>query len=145
MARPGSANTKAHGALQRRIDTDFGSFDQMKHQFTAAAAEVFGSGWAWLGVKKDGTLAITTTPNQDNPLMPSMATAHNVAYEPMIPIFGLDVWEHAYYLKYQNRRAEYISAFWNVANWDVAVEYYDKFASKQKPVVLEHAASMEAE
>jgi len=136
FARPGSTNTEAHGALQRRIDADSGSFEQMQTQFTAAAVEVFGSDWSWLGVKKDGTLAVTTTQNQDNPLMPSMPTALNVAYEPTIPILGLDVWEHAYYLKYQNRRPEYISAFWNVANWDKVVEYYDDFASKQKAVEI---------
>ena len=99
----------------------------MKQEFNAAASSRFGSGWAWLGVKDDGKLGITSTPNQDNPLMPGVD-------QPLIPILGLDVWEHAYYLKYQNRRPEYISAFWNVANWDKVVEYYDNFASKGKAV-----------
>ncbi|OWZ08267.1 Manganese superoxide dismutase [Phytophthora megakarya] len=127
MTSPGSTNTAPHGALKTRIDEDFGSLDQMKQEFNAAASSRFGSGWAWLGVKADGKLAITSTPNQDNPLMPGVD-------QPLIPILGLDVWEHAYYLKYQNRRPEYISAFWNVANWDKVVEYYDQFASKGKPV-----------
>jgi Fe-Mn family superoxide dismutase len=129
MATPGSTNTAPHGALKARIEADFGSVDQMKEKFNAAASTRFGSGWAWLGVKADGSLAITSTPNQDNPLMPHVEN-------PMIPILGLDVWEHAYYLKYQNRRPEYISAFWNVANWDKVVEYYDDFASKQKAVEI---------
>jgi hypothetical protein len=82
----------------------------MKAKFNAAAAGRFGSGWAWLAVK-DGALLITSTPNQDNPLMAAAETQ-------AIPILGLDVWEHAYYLKYQNRRPEYIAAFWNVVNWE---------------------------
>jgi Fe-Mn family superoxide dismutase len=127
MTSPGSTNTAPHGALKAKIDEDFGSFEAMKEKFNNAAATRFGSGWAWLGVKADGKLAITSTPNQDNPLMPNVD-------EPLIPILGLDVWEHAYYLKYQNRRPEYINAFWNVANWDKVVEYYDNFASKGKPV-----------
>lgn len=129
MTSPGSTNTAPHGALKARIEQDFGSLDEMKTQFNAAASTRFGSGWAWLGVKADGSLAITSTPNQDNPLMPGVD-------QPLIPILGLDVWEHAYYLKYQNRRPEYISAFWNVANWDKVVEYYDDFASKGKPVEI---------
>lgn len=129
MAAPGLVNTAPHGALKARIEEDFGSLDQLKQQFNAAASTRFGSGWAWLGVKADGKLAISSTPNQDNPLMPGVD-------QPLIPILGLDVWEHAYYLKYQNRRPEYISAFWNVANWDKVVEYYDNFASQQKPVEI---------
>ncbi|KAF0747303.1 hypothetical protein AaE_007773 [Aphanomyces astaci] len=127
MAAPGSTNTAPHGNLKARIEQDFGSVDQLKEKFNAAASTRFGSGWAWLGVRADGTLGITSTPNQDNPLMPNTE-------DPMIPILGLDVWEHAYYLKYQNRRPEYISAFWNVANWDKVVEYYDQFASKGEAV-----------
>ncbi|KAG2530358.1 hypothetical protein BBO99_00002083 [Phytophthora kernoviae] len=127
MTSVGNTNTTPTGALKTRIEEDFGSLDQMKQEFNAAASSRFGSGWAWLGVKADGKLAITSTPNQDNPLMPGVD-------QPLIPILGLDVWEHAYYLKYQNRRPEYISAFWNVANWDKVVEYYDDFASKGKPL-----------
>jgi Fe-Mn family superoxide dismutase len=93
------------GKLGEAITGTFGSFDTFKEKFGAAAMGRFGSGWAWL-VKKGGTLEITSTPNQDSPLM-----------EGIEPVFGLDVWEHAYYLKYQNRRAEYIAAWWNVANW----------------------------
>ncbi|MCL6549294.1 MAG: superoxide dismutase [Alicyclobacillus sp.] len=93
------------GALADAINTTFGSFDKFKEEFTKAALGRFGSGWAWL-VVDGGKLAITSTPNQDNPLM-----------EGKTPIFGLDVWEHAYYLKYQNKRPDYVAAFWNVVNW----------------------------
>jgi superoxide dismutase, Fe-Mn family len=88
----------------------FGSFDKFKEQFTAAAMTRFGSGWAWL-VKTGDELKITSTPNQDNPLM-------DLAEVKGMPVLGVDVWEHAYYLKYQNRRNEYLAAFWNVVNWD---------------------------
>ena len=89
----------------------------MKEEFAKAATGRFGSGWAWLIVGKDGKLAITSTPNQDNPLMP-------VAETQGTPILGLDVWEHAYYLKYQNKRPDYITAFWNVVNWDNVSKLY---------------------
>ena len=95
----------------------------MKAKFSDTAAKRFGSGWAWLGVTPDGKLAITSTPNQDNPLM------DGAEGEKMIPILGLDVWEHAYYLKYQNRRPEYIAAWFNVINWDKVGEYYATAAS----------------
>ncbi len=98
------------GDLAAAIDAAFGSFDEMKTQFAAAGATRFGSGWAWL-IVQDGKLAITSTPNQDNPLM-------DIADDKGTPILGLDVWEHAYYLNYQNRRPDYISAFWDVVNWD---------------------------
>jgi superoxide dismutase, Fe-Mn family len=94
------------GDIARAIDAAFGSFDKMKEQLNAAGAGRFGSGWAWL-VDKGGKLEITSTPNQDNPLMDGQKA-----------ILGVDVWEHAYYLKYQNRRADYLSAWWNVVNWD---------------------------
>lgn len=110
MANPSSTNG-ASGDLKAAIDTSFGSIDDMKAKFNNAAATRFGSGWAWLGVKPNGSLTITSTPNQDNPLM-------GVADESCIPILGLDVWEHAYYLKYQNRRPEYVAAWWNVVNWE---------------------------
>lgn len=101
------------GALAEAINSTFGSFDKFKEEFAAAAAGRFGSGWAWL-IVDNGKLAITSTPNQDNPVM-----------EGKTPILGLDVWEHAYYLKYQNRRPEYIQAFWNVVNWDEVAKRYD--------------------
>jgi len=94
------------GDLAAAIDATFGSFDAFKEAFAKAGVTRFGSGWAWL-VVKDGKLAITSTPNQDNPLMDASGT----------PILGMDVWEHAYYLKYQNKRPDYIAAFWNVVNW----------------------------
>lgn len=99
------------GDLAAAIDAAFGSFDAFKTQFAQAAATRFGSGWAWLIVGADGKLAITSTPNQDNPLM-------DIAEVKGTPILGLDVWEHAYYLHYQNRRPDYVTAFWNVVNWD---------------------------
>jgi superoxide dismutase, Fe-Mn family len=100
------------GTLAAAIDADLGGYERLKETFTNAALNRFGSGWAWL-VVKNGKLAIGSTANQDNPLM-----GETVAGTSGIPILGLDVWEHAYYLKYQNRRPEYVSAFWNVINWD---------------------------
>lgn len=103
---------KPLGALAKAIDRDMGGFDKFKEAFANAAATRFGSGWAWL-VVKDGKLAVCSTANQDNPLMPAAFGGGQGT-----PILGLDVWEHAYYLKYQNRRPDYIAAFWNVVNWD---------------------------
>ena len=100
-----------NGELLAAIEATFGSFDAFKQQFNNAAATRFGSGWAWLGVKDNGGLCVCSTPNQDNPVM-------DIAEDPCTPILGLDVWEHAYYLKYQNRRPDYISAFWDVINWE---------------------------
>jgi Fe-Mn family superoxide dismutase len=102
---------KPTGTLASAIDKHFSSFEDFKKKFSDAAVGRFGSGWAWLVLKSDGSLEITSTPNQDNPLM-------DVAEIKGFPVFGLDVWEHAYYLKYQNRRPEYITNFWNVINWD---------------------------
>ncbi|MGE0771488.1 MAG: superoxide dismutase [Cyclobacteriaceae bacterium] len=99
------------GALADAINSTFGSFDAFKEKFSNAGATRFGSGWAWLIKDGSGKLAVTSTPNQDNPLM-------DVAETKGTPILGLDVWEHAYYLNYQNRRPDYIAAFWNVINWD---------------------------
>ncbi|GCD77097.1 superoxide dismutase [Mn] [Thermaurantimonas aggregans] len=107
------------GELAAAIDKTFGSFDKMKEEFNKAAASRFGSGWAWLCVGPDKKLFITSTPNQDNPLM-------DVAEQRGTPILGLDVWEHAYYLKYQNRRPEYIAAFWNVVNWPEVSRRYQE-------------------
>ena len=106
------------GELAEAINRAFGSFNSFKEEFSKAASTRFGSGWAWL-VKKDGKLQVTSTPNQDNPLMP-------VAEVQGTPILGLDVWEHAYYLNYQNKRPDYISAFFNVVNWDKVAELYSK-------------------
>ena len=113
---------KPTGALAQAIDGKFGSYDAFKEEFAKAATTRFGSGWAWLMVGTDGELAVASTPNQDNPLM-------DVAEKQGTPVLGLDVWEHAYYLKYQNKRADYINAFWNVINWK-AVE--QRFAEAKK-------------
>lgn len=110
---------EATGAVGEAINAAFGSFENFKTEFAKAAATRFGSGWAWLAVKADGSLCVCSTPNQDNPLM-------DIAECPGTPILGLDVWEHAYYLNYQNRRPDYINAFFNVINWDVVNE---KFAA----------------
>lgn len=99
------------GDISDAITKYFGSFDKFKEQFSSAAATRFGSGWAWLVKNSQGELVVTSTPNQDNPLM-------DVADVKGKPILGIDVWEHAYYLKYQNRRVDYIAAFWNVINWE---------------------------
>ena len=109
---------KPTGALAQAIDGKFGSYDAFKEEFAKAATTRFGSGWAWLMVGTDGELAVASTPNQDNPLM-------DVAEKQGTPVLGLDVWEHAYYLKYQNKRPDYIAAFWNVVNWDVANRNYE--------------------
>lgn len=101
------------GALADAINSELGGFDKFKEDFAKAATTRFGSGWAWL-VVKDGKLAVTSTPNQDSPIMAGQT-----------PLLGLDVWEHAYYLKYQNKRPDYISAFWNVVNWEEVGKRYD--------------------
>lgn len=107
------------GALAEAINSAFGSFDKFKEEFAKAATTRFGSGWAWLVRVEDGSVRILSTPNQDNTLMMGLE-GHGG-----IPIIGLDVWEHAYYLKYQNRRPDYIAAFWNVVNWVEASRRYD--------------------
>ena len=109
----GDGGGQPGGGLASEIDDAFGSFDEFKAAFKAAAGGVFGSGWAWLVVGADGKLKVTTTANQDNP----------VFTEGSLPILGIDVWEHAYYLKYQNRRPDYIDAFFNVVNWDQVAVY----------------------
>lgn len=110
--KPGGARGPA-GALKGEIDGAFGGFEKFKEQFQNAGLNRFGSGWAWLVRGKDGRLAIESTPNQDNPLMDGKA-----------PVLGCDVWEHAYYLKYQNRRADYLTAWWNVVNWSAVSQSY---------------------
>ncbi len=114
--------SKPSDALAAAINAAFGSMDEFKSKFAAAAATRFGSGWAWLCVGTDKKLSVGSTPNQDNPLM-------DVSDYKGQPILGLDVWEHAYYLNYQNRRPDYISAFWNVVNWD---EVSRRFADASK-------------
>lgn len=104
------------GALATAITDAFGSLDAMKEKISTAGATRFGSGWAWL-IVKDGKLEVCSTPNQDNPLM-------DVAETKGHPIFGIDVWEHAYYLKYQNKRPDYLAAIWNVVNWDEVLMRY---------------------
>ncbi|MHA4736831.1 superoxide dismutase [Dyadobacter sp. MSC1_007] len=105
------------GELGKAITTKFGSFQAFKDEFKKAATGRFGSGWAWLIVKEGGEIAITSTPNQDNPLM-------DIAEVKGTPVIGLDVWEHAYYLKYQNKRPDYIDAYWNVVDWKAADALY---------------------
>jgi Fe-Mn family superoxide dismutase len=107
------------GDLAKAIDAAFGSFDAFKQKFAEAGTTRFGSGWAWLCLKADGTLCVCSTPNQDNPLM-------DIAECPGTPLLGMDVWEHAYYLKYQNKRPDYIAAFWNVVNWTAVAERFAK-------------------
>ncbi|HEU4716667.1 MAG TPA: superoxide dismutase [Bacteroidia bacterium] len=107
------------GKLAEAINSTFGSLDKFKELFANAGKERFGSGWAWLIVGKDKKLAICSTPNQDNPIM-------DIAETKGTPILGIDVWEHAYYLKYQNKRPDYITAWWNVVNWEKSAELFDK-------------------
>jgi Fe-Mn family superoxide dismutase len=111
----GSAPQEPSGALASEIKTAFGDFAQFKEAFTKAATGVFGSGWAWLVLDKDGKLVIASTANQDSPLTNQQK-----------PVLGLDVWEHAYYLKYQNKRPDYIDAWWNVVNWAAVEEKYQR-------------------
>lgn len=110
---PGGASTPG-GDLAAAIDEKFGSFDAFKKKFSSTAGGQFGSGWGWLKVSSDGKLKVASTPNQDSPLMAGYT-----------PILGVDVWEHAYYLHYQNRRPDYIEAWWNVVNWDVVAQQYE--------------------
>ncbi|ADR22957.1 superoxide dismutase [Marivirga tractuosa] len=106
------------GALADAINAAYGSFDKFKEEFSNAAATRFGSGWAWLCVHSGGKVEVCSSPNQDNPIMPNVGCGGT-------PILGLDVWEHAYYLNYQNRRPDYISAFFNVINWDEVSKRYE--------------------
>ncbi len=114
---PAKKGGEPSGALGDAVKKSFGDYAKFKEQFAAAATGRFGSGWAWL-LHKDGKLAITSTPNQDNPVMEGTRPSH--------VLLGLDVWEHAYYLKYQNRRPEYIAAFWSVVNWAEVSKRFDK-------------------
>ena len=109
-----SGGGQPSGALAAAIDAELGGFDKFKETFAAAGATRFGSGWAWLALSKDGKLKVYSLPNQDSPIM-----------EGDTPLLGLDVWEHAYYLKYQNKRPDYIAAFWNVVDWNAVGAIYD--------------------
>ncbi|MFD0672313.1 superoxide dismutase [Cohnella sp. GCM10027633] len=109
-----SGGGQPSGALAAAIDAELGGFDKFKETFAAAGATRFGSGWAWLALSKDGNLKVYSLPNQDSPIM-----------EGDTPLLGLDVWEHAYYLKYQNKRPDYIAAFWNVVDWNAVGAIYD--------------------
>ncbi|MFM9005059.1 MAG: superoxide dismutase [Flavobacteriales bacterium] len=114
---PGGSNVPT-GALAAAIDAAYGSFDKFKEEFAKAGVTRFGSGWAWLCVHKGGKVEVCSTANQDVPLMPGIGCGG-------FPILGMDVWEHAYYLHYQNRRPDYITAFFNVINWDIVGKKYD--------------------
>lgn len=116
--------TAPTGKLAEEIDKVFGSLDAFKEQFKQAGATQFGSGWAWLFVKYNGTIGVSSTANQDNPLMDTNVTNQG------FPILGLDVWEHAYYLKYQNKRPDYIDAFWSVLDWAAVEKKYEEVISK---------------
>ena len=113
----GNGGGEPTGTLSEAINEKFGSFAAFKEEFSKAATTRFGSGWAWLIVTSEGDLAVTSTPNQDNPIM-------DIAEMKGFPIIGLDVWEHAYYLKYQNRRPDYIAAYFNVVDWEAAEKRY---------------------
>lgn len=115
----GNGGGQPTGELAEAINKKFGSYDAFKEEFTKAATTRFRSGWAWLIVTPEGDVAVTSTPNQDNPLM-------DIAEVKGFPIIGLDVWEHAYYLKYQNRRPEYISAYFNIIDWNAAEKRYQQ-------------------
>ncbi len=116
---PGASGVPT-GKLAEAIDKTFESYDKFREQFSTAAKSVFGSGWVWLCADKKGNLFISTTPNQDNPLM------KNIVKQTGTPIIGLDVWEHAYYLKYQNKRPDYINAFYTIINWKTAADRYEQ-------------------
>ena len=115
----GKAKKRPENELLKAIEKSFGSYDKFVEAFSTSAATLFGSGWAWLNVEKDKKLSICATPNQDNPLMPGTKCKG-------VPVLGIDVWEHAYYLKYQNKRGDYIEAFFSVINWDKVSEKFLK-------------------
>lgn len=121
-----TAKTAPDGKLEEEINKVFGSLDELKAQIKQAGLTQFGSGWAWLLVKHNGTLSVSATANQDNPLMDTNLT--NQGY----PILGVDVWEHAYYLKYQNKRADYLDAFWSVLDWNAVEKNYEEALAKTK-------------
>lgn len=119
------------GKLLEHINRDFGDFAKFKEAFANAAINTFGSGWAWLSVTPQGRLIVTSSPNQDNPLMRGVYQANS------IPFFTCDVWEHAYYMQYQNRRAEFVDKFWKIVNWTKVEELYETYAINQRPVPVD--------
>jgi Fe-Mn family superoxide dismutase len=125
IKKDGGSGPKAE--LARAVEKNFGHFADFKTKFTEAATKVFGSGWAWLVMMPDKSLAITARPNQDSPITGTLDEARIERPQTQI-LLGLDVWEHAYYLKYQNKRADYIAAFFNVINWDFVSERFEKLA-----------------
>lgn len=130
LAPPGKTGTPSKDLLAA-IDKAFGSLDGLQKEFAKVATGRFGSGWAWLGVSREhGGLVLTSTANQDNPLMEGLG----YEYVKMIPILGLDVWEHAYYLKYRNKRPDYVAAFWNVVNWNKVNRNFEVYAKVGKAV-----------
>lgn len=132
MAPIGTCNTAPHGELATKIDATWGSIEAFKQAFVQAAVTRFASGWAFLGVKTDAekSLVVLNNPNHDNPLMETVSDVQ------AIPILTCDVWEHAYYLKYQNRRPEFVEGWWQLINWDNVVENYENFGKLGKPVEL---------
>jgi len=128
LAPVGTTNTAPFGELAAKIDEKFGSFDNFKAQFTTAAVNRFASGWAFLTIKHDGTLEVHNTPGHENPLMAGVGTVHG------FPILTCDVWEHAYYLKYQQRRPEFVENWWRIVNWDAVVNNYESHAKRQQAV-----------
>jgi len=121
LLAPGRKDAAAQGDLLDALNDAFGSFENFQEQFTKKALSIFGSGWTWLVLSKDKELKILSTPNQDVPFVSSFG-----GEDEAIPLIGLDVWEHAYYLRYQNKRPEYVKAFWNCLNWDVVLTEYQK-------------------
>lgn len=127
----GKGPERPSGKLLAHIQTQWGDFDKFKAEFNQAAINTFGSGWAWLSVNPEGNLVISNSANQDSPLMRGVFKANS------IPFLTLDVWEHAYYLQYQNRRPEFVDKFWKIANWKKIEEMYEKYAIVQKPVPVD--------
>ena len=128
LAPVGSANPAPFGELAALIDSNFNSFDEFKQKFSQAALTRFASGWAFLTLKPDGSLVIHNTPGHDNPLMDGIGDVHG------IPILTCDVWEHAYYLRYQNRRSEFVENWWRIVNWDAVANNYGQYAKNGNPV-----------
>jgi Fe-Mn family superoxide dismutase len=122
---------KPRGKLLQDIEREFGSFDKFKVQFSQASSGQFGSGWGWLSLNNQGRLVISSTLNQDNPLMTGVVS------ETALPFLTCDVWEHAYYLQYQNRRPEYIEKFWSIVNWPKVEQLYEEFILNHKPVPVD--------
>ena len=123
--KPNGGGKKMPSALEKSITESFGDFDAFREQFIQAGMTQFGSGWAWLILKEDGTLAVSSTQNQDNPLMDVVAIRGQ-------PLLAVDVWEHAYYLKYQNRRADYLAQWWRVVNWNEVNARFVRYAQNKK-------------